>query len=439
MSSLETSVLRALVGEARLSLDSARLLLDEARATAADFTTAHHGEAFTLLESRVRQRRELDAASVLANVTTPGGARALLAEVLSAPELGVLAERLAMLRDAAIRRRAIEALRVAAKAVQAGESLTTVAERARDVLPVLDGARGRVRETRGDTMAIFDQASATWTELASGGVPALRTGWRDLDDVWRLLPSLHVVGAHPGVGKSALIAGLVRKWTAASIRVGVLAYEDDAIDMQRRILACDADISLAHLLGFELVSADAHAQVERAAMQRMEREPYLLVDDAPGATIADAIASARELHARGARVILLDNMTCVRLDGDDERHIELEDALIRLRAVATSLRVPIVVVGHLKRGQGDGDELTKRPKLTDFAGAAAWERTCRSAIGMWREGDDVCARILKQTNGVSGVDFTLTAHRPSACVVGVERRVETEQPLSVRRYERKAS
>lgn len=436
--SLETSVLRALVGEARLSLDSARLLLDEARASAGDFVDPAHAEAFVVLESRVRARRPLDTPAVLASVTTPGSARAVLAEVLTAPELGVLSERLGHLRDAAIRRRTLEAMRAAAKALQAGESLATVATMARVVLPLLDGAKGRVRETRGDTEAIFAAASETWTEMASGGVTSLRTGWRDLDAVWRLLPNLHVIGAHPGVGKSAFVAGLVRKWTASSVRVGVLAYEDDALDMQRRILACDADVSLAHLLGFELVSADAHAQVERAAVARMDLERHLVVDDAPGATIADAEASIREMHARGARVVLLDNLTCVRLDGDGERHLELEDALIRLRGVATSLRVPIIVVGHLKRGQTDGDELTKRPKLTDFAGAAAWERTARSAIGMWRDGDEVVARVLKQTNGAVGSEFTVTAHRESACVVGVERRVEPEVS-NVKTYNRRSA
>lgn len=436
--SLEASVLRALVGEARLSLDSARLLLDEARASAADFETQAHAEAFAVLESRIRARRPLDTPAVLASVTTPGAARSVLAEVLTAPELGVLSERLGHLRDAAIRRRTLEALRSAARALQSGEPLAQVAARARDVLPLLDGAKGRVRETRGDTEAIFSAASETWTEMASGGVTALRTGWSDLDAVWRLLPSLHVIGAHPGVGKSAFVAGLVRKWTMAGVRVGVLAYEDDALDMQRRILACDADVSLAHLLGFELVSADGHAQVERAALARMERERFLVVDDAPGATIDDAEASAREMHARGARVVLLDNLTCVRLDGEDERNVELESALIRLRSVATTLKMPVIVVGHLKRGQTDGDELTKRPKLTDFAGAAAWERMCRSAIGMWRDGDDVVARVLKQNNGAVGAEFTVTAHRASACVVGVERREQPEVP-TVKTYTRRSA
>ena len=96
------------------------------------------------------------------------------------------------------------------------------------------------------------------------------------------------------------------------------------------------------------------------------------------------------------------------------------------------------MVGHLKRGQTDGDELTKRPKLTDFAGAAAWERTCRSAIGMWREGDDVVARILKQTNAPCGGEFTVTTHGPSACVVGVERRLGETQPV-VRTYTRRGA
>lgn len=436
---IETSVLSALVGESRISIDSARIVLDESRVGSGDFESKHHGEAFAFIESRIRQRRQLDSVSTLASLTSSDKVRLILAEALALPEIGVLGDRLATLRDLSIRRKAIEALRITAQAIKEGESLGTVAERAREVLPILDGAKGRVRETAGDTMAIFDQAASAWSSIEAGDTTAMRTGWIDLDRVWKLTPSLHVIGAHPGVGKSAFVAGLVRRWTNAKCKVGVLAYEDDAIDMQRRMLACDADISISHLLGFELIANSMHGQVEKAAMSRREREQYLIVDDAPGATIRDAIASAREIHARGARVILLDNMTCVRLDGNGERFYELEDALIRLRSVATSLKVPIIVVGHLKRGQNDSDELTKMPKLTDFAGAAAWERTCRSALGMWKDGDDTVMKILKQTNAPSGSEFTITAHRPSACVVGVERREQrTEQVRGVKSYPRKA-
>lgn len=431
--SLDLAVLRALVGEARVSLDSARLLLDEARATAEDIADETLRGVWVLLETRIRARRELDAASIMASVKGQP-MREVVASVLAAPALGVLAERLALVRERAVRARALEALRRATVALQAGSPVSEVATLARAVAPILDGVQGRVRETRGDTMAILDAAASAWTD---GRRQSLPTGWHTLDAEWRLVPSLHVVGAHPGVGKSAFVAGLVRMWTRAKVKVGVLAYEDDAVDMQRRILACDACLSLAQMQGDAPVDGSEMSLVEDATRARIELEPYLLADDAYGGTIADAIASAREMHARGARVIVLDNMSCVRLDGSDDRHLELEQALLQLRAVATSLKVPIIVVGHLKRGMSDGDELTKRPKLTDFAGAAAWERTCRSALGLWWDNNEVAMKVLKQTNGVSGGEFTLEVRQSAATVVGVTRReVEVRNVTANGRYSR---
>jgi len=428
---LDLAVLRALVGEARVSLDSARLLLDEARATADDVTTPALRDLWAVLEARIRARREIDTASILGNA--PKQHAAEWAVVLTQPALGVLAERLGLVRERAVRARALDGLRRAAVALQAGAPVAEVAALAREVPGLLDGVKGRVRETRGDTMAILDAAANAWTDGKRTSVP---TGWHSLDAAWRLVPSLHVIGAHPGVGKSALVAGLVRMWTKAHVKVGVLAYEDDAVDMQRRILACDAGLSLAQLQGDIAVDEREMSAVEDATRRRMDLEQYLLADDAYGGTIADAVASAREMHARGAKVIVLDNMSCVRLDGADDRHLELEAALLQLRAVATTLKVPVIVVGHLKRGQTDGDELTKRPKLTDFAGAAAWERTCRSALGMWWDNNEVVMRILKQTNGESGAEFTLETRQSSATVVSVERRVVELRSVAATRYAR---
>ena len=91
------------------------------------------------------------------------------------------------------------------------------------------------------------------------------------------------------------------------------------------------------------------------------------------------------------------------------------------------LKIPIIIVGHLKRGQSDGDESTKRPKLTDFANAAAWDRYVRSAVGMWWEGNEVHMRIMKQNNGRVGGEFVVRLHSGSACVVGVEEFQQPEQ------------
>jgi replicative DNA helicase len=332
----------------------------------------------------------------------------------------------AIVKESAVRRRALEALRQAAEALKAGTPLAEVATMAGAVPEVLAGAKSRVRETTGDTMRILDAAATAWTE---GRRTSLTTGWRDFDEQVRLLPTLHAIGAHPGVGKSAMVAGLVRNWTKSRVKTGVLSYEDDAVDMQRRIFACDADLDLAAMLGDRAPDERGFALAEKAAVERQLLEKYLLTDDAGRGTVSDVLSSCREMVARGCRVLVLDNMSCVRMDAEtaEESRFGIEDALLAMRELAVKhLRVPIIVVGHLKRGQSEGDELTKRPKLTDFAGAAAWERTVRSACGLWWENNQVRMRVLKQTNGRVGGEFVVNMHSGSACVIGVESHMEPE-------------
>jgi replicative DNA helicase len=371
-------------------------------------------QAWALVEERVRTRRGLDGVAATRGLS-PSQAR-LLAEALASPELGTLRERLEQLREASVRRRTLETLRVAARAIQSGQPLSEVQGVLESVPALLSGVRGRVRETTGDTLRIVEAAEAAWT---TGRPLSLRTGWPDLDSRWRLLPQLHAIGAQPGVGKTAFVAGLVRQWTAARVKVGVLAYEDDGLDLQRRLLACDAGLSLAHLWGDEVPPVEKLDEVGRAVAQRQALEEYLLVDDAEEApTAADAVASVRQMAARGCRVVVLDNLTCLRW-GADERHHEVEAALVALRRAALALRVPVLVVGHLRRSESTRDETTRVPRLSDFAQSAAWERTCRSVLGLWRDEDTSAlrARVLKQTNGRWGDEFALRLAESAAVAV----------------------
>ncbi len=397
-----------------------------------DFATVGHSEiwrAFGLLASR-SQRVDLltvsEALKVAGTLRTAGGPAYIsqLAEAVPFSENAV--EYAHIVKEAAVRRRALDALRQAAEALKAGAPLTEVSAMAGAVPEVLAGAKSRVRETTGDTLRILDAAAPAWTD---GRRTSIATGWRDLDEQLRLLPTLHAIGAHPGVGKSAFVAGLVRMWTRARVKVGVLSYEDDAIDMQRRIFACDADLDLATMLGDMAPDERGFALAEKAATERQALEKYLLTDDAGRGTVSDVLASCREMAARGCRVLVLDNMSCVRMDAEsaEDARFGIEDALLAMRELAVKqLKVPIIVVGHLKRGQSEGDELTKRPKLTDFAGAAAWERTVRSACGLWWDNNQVRMRVLKQTNGRVGGEFVVRMNSAAACVIDVEEYAEPE-------------
>jgi hypothetical protein len=109
------------------------------------------------------------------------------------------------------------------------------------------------------------------------------------------------------------------------------------------------------------------------------------------------------------------------MDAETERHIEIESALLAIRDTAIELRMPVVVIGHLKRGQTSADEVMMEPKMTDFAGSSAWEKMARSCSGMWRLEEGVPGLvILKQNGGAVGDRFRVQLRASAATVTGVE-------------------
>ena len=393
--SLDVAAMRALVGEAQVSAETARLVLDETGARAEDVEAVELRPLWAVIEARVRERQPLDVVGIRHSLRDSGEAcLAAALTVLLEPELGCGRERLALLRDAGIRRRLVEALRVVAVATKGGRPLGEVEVLLRAAPALMVSSLGRVRNASGDSIAHLNRLESAW---AGRGVPRLRTGWAELDREVVLVNNLIAIGARTGVGKSAMVAGLVRGWLGQGLKVGVLAYEDDALDMEARIIACDAGVSLLQARG-DLPSSEAQrANIGDALAAFAQVEHLLEVDDArPNGTPADVVASMRAMVRRGCRVVILDNMSCVRMDGpDDKRHdLLVGDALLAIRETAQALRVPAIVVGHLKRGEGRTDEATVPPRLSDFSNATAWENFARVALGMWRADNGVAMRVL---------------------------------------------
>lgn len=421
---LDIEALKSLVGHGQVAPESAVEMLNATGATADDIEALDVRTLWGVVEERLRQRKPIDAVSIAQTLRKQVSSE-LVFEVVQGAEVGSGYPRLEALRERSTRRKLATQLKSLLAQTET-LSIGTLSEDLRRIATQTETGRGRVRSCVGDTMRILDTAEVAWKTKRT---PSLRTGWADFDSELRLIGNLHVIGAHPGAGKSAMVAGLVKNWTSRKIKTGVLSYEDDALDMQRRILACQAGLSLAQISGDEQPHDSLMDAWGRAHGVREEAEKYLFTDDCkPAGTISHVLGSIRRMHSLGCEVVLLDNMSCVRMDQNDERHLALEDALIRIRECAVELKIPIIVIGHLKRGQSEADELQRKPKLSDFAGAAAWERMSRSACGMWRDGDEVCLKILKQTNGKMGGEFTIEMRAEAAVVVDIKRRDSVTPP-----------
>ncbi len=430
--SLDMASLRALVALGQRDGGEAVRVLDAVGARADDLEAESLKPLWGVLEERIRRHQALDLVLVAESL----GRKVPLEAVMAAWDVvapGAERELLERLRDAAARRRIVEALRQVAGRVKAGEPLAEVASALR-ALPTLAQTGGRVRSAVGDTARIVAEADAAWH---SKQAPILRTGWEDLDAEWRLTPSLHAVGAQPGVGKSAFVAGLAWGWTLRQVKVGVLAYEDDGLDLQRRVLAATAQLDVAGVAGWRLLTEVEHEALGRAYTERAELERFLYLDDAhPRGKVSDVCASLRQMRSEGCEVGILDNLSSVRMDGG-ERHIAIEDALLEVRETAVDLRMPVLVIGHLKRREGLEAEESVEPRMGDFAGAASWERFARSMLGLWRAKDGgTKLKVLKQNLGRWGARFDVGLAQEAACVASVTREVPDaapERPVRQRR------
>lgn len=437
---LDLAALKALVGAAQVSAEDARVILDETHASAEDVESAELRPVWAVIEARVRNRQPIDPIGIRhALRDEPEHVREVGLTVVLEAELGMARERLGMLRDAAVRRRLVESLRAIAVAAKGGKSLSDLDAMLREAPGLLAGAGSRVRNCSGDAVAMLDKLEQAWAGKAE---PRLMMGMGNLDEVLGgLINNLIVIGARPGVGKSALVAGLVKRWVDTGIKVGVLSYEDDTRDMACRIVASVADVSVKHVRG-DIPCSEFQRGVIADGLEWWARREHLVeTDDArPSGSARDVLASMRTMVDRGCRVVVLDNMTCVRLDAGERRHdLVLEEALRDIRSEAQHLRVPAIVVGHLRRGEGMQDEAQKPPKLSDFSNASAWENYARVALGMWRGEEGTRLRVLKQTNGPAGQDFDVELEQAAALVKSATFRREAAAPAAApkAKYERR--
>ena len=265
---------------------------------------------------------------------------------------------------------------------------------------VADGSIKTLRDTAQELVNHLD-------DINNGKVdPILPTGIRALDAViGGLQPTLTLVGALPGVGKSALIATMAQSLARRGKRVGVISLEDDAQWLGWRLLSDESRVD-QFVLRFRKLTDQAFQQaVDGFGRMHLYADRLFLVDGSDyGMNIEQVIQSCNALVAlHKCEAIIVDHLGEISGAGDEARYdMEVSRNLSKLRGVANRFGVPMVVAAHFRRreGLGPGD----MPRLSDFANSSGAERKARVALGLSREpdSDTMTIHVLKNTNGKAG-------------------------------------
>lgn len=422
MSAFDIEALKALAGQISVDPYIAGEILDETGACADDLEAAGLRPLWACLESRARARQKADAATLI-EALKGHVEKAVIVDVVVNADLGVTHQRMARLHEMAVRRRLIDAARAFAVAAKdQARPMAEVQELLQRIPELMTLNTSRVENCGNDMIAMVDDLEQAWSGKRP---PTLRTGFDAIDDVLGgLIPNLHVIGAHAGVGKSALVAGLIRNWLKAGVRVGFLSYEDDRRDMERRIVALEAGVSLKHVRGDLLPTMAQRSEIGEAMANWSPLFAKLEADDKkPSGSLPEVVSSMRRMVALGCRVVVLDHLGEVALSRSERHDLDIAETLKAIRDIAKHHQIPVVVCAHMKRGATSEDETTTAPKLTDFAFSAAIERQARVALGLWREAgrdDGINCKVLKQTNGAAGHTLWLRLRASAAIVTNAD-------------------
>ena len=192
---------------------------------------------------------------------------------------------------------------------------------------------------------------------------------------------LIIVGARPGMGKTAFALNIARNVAVGSGRpVAVFNLEMSREQMVHRFLSTEAHVSVKKLRTGNL-SQDEWSRLGFAADQLCKLPIYL--DDTPTITVAEMTARLRRIKNLG--LVVVDYLQLMKLKKKTEnRTNEVSEITRSLKIMAKQLNVPVMVCAQLSRST-DKDSKSHRPGLADLRESGSIEQDADQVFFLYRD------------------------------------------------------
>ena len=222
---------------------------------------------------------------------------------------------------------------------------------------------------------------------AGEDVLGLKSGFSDLDQyvVGMGKSDLIIVGARPGVGKTAFVLNIatnIAKRTKKS--VAIFQLEMGADQVVQRIIASEALVDSKKLKQGNL-SADDWDSIANATAELSETD--ILIDANPNITITNMKAKLRRVKNLGLVVIDYLQLMQGERRRDGNRAAEVGEISRGLKIMAKELNVPVIVCAQLSRAT---EKEHKKPMLSDLRESGSIEQDADIVMFLSRDyyGDD---------------------------------------------------
>ena len=215
------------------------------------------------------------------------------------------------------------------------------------------------------------------------------TGYTDLDQLLGGMQrsDMLILGARPGMGKSALAVNVAVHAARQGAAVGIFSLEMSREQLGLRILASDAEID-AHRLRLGLLSEAEEQRVNDSIGELSDLPVY--IDDTPFQGIVEMRGKARRLALapHGLDLLIVDYLQLIQgqqrgRGGQENRVQEISEISRSLKGMARDLKIPVVTCSQLSRVvEGRPGH---RPQLSDLRDSGSIEQDADIVAFIYRE------------------------------------------------------
>ena len=338
---------------------------------AADFYRPHNAAIFVALQSMSKRDAPLDFATIMGEIHTSGtlelcgGQSYIAALVTSDPYQAHAPEYARLIKEAARKRLMADTALAVIEAAASGataEEMGEASERMVTNAPLLpDQHSSRARDI---ILALTERMEEMATNPRA--MLGLTTGLPCLDRMTNGLqaPDMIVLGARPGVGKSALMTGVAAHVGRQGVPVFIASMEMSREQVMTRMICAEARLDSRRLRA-GLLSADEWAQYNAAARPLFDAP--ITINDRSGVTPAYLRAELRKFIRQhgGLGLVCVDYLQLMRSDGKTSgRYEELSDVSMELKGISREFNVPLLALTQISRESVKRDN--KRPVLSDI-------------------------------------------------------------------------
>lgn len=230
----------------------------------------------------------------------------------------------------------------------------------------------------------------TYKETAEDHLIGITTGFKKLNNLSNGFQreNMIVLAARPSVGKTALalnFALTAAKQTGKTVAFFSLEMSGELL--ARRLLAIESGVELNRITTGYL-NKEERIKIRNATNRLAELK--LFIDDTPSIKMGDLLAKARKLQNshNDLAMVLIDYIGLITSSdkprGDYNRQIEVSDFSRKIKDLARSLKVPVIVLCQLSRAVDRRDN--KEPVLSDLRESGAIEQDADLVILLSPEG-----------------------------------------------------